>query len=278
MPEVDFCLADSTLGYPPFAVLLDAAVAGGFAGLTLCPRRTYGRALDAGLTPGDVKLALEQHGLRVVGLDSLIAWTGPGDPGGPYFGEPTRDQLWQARDELDVSTINVVLLRGRTVERAQLIDSLAALAVEAEKHAAQLAVEFAPGTAVGTLADTLSVIDEVGSDRLGVTLDVWHHYVTTAPWDSTELPGADLVRLVQLCDAPDLPPKQLAAVTGTARLIPGDGIIDIASFLAMLRGNRVQAPIAVEILSPRSAQSDPVEYAREIGAACRRLPAVSVGQ
>ena len=75
----DLVLSSGSLDNPPIEVLVEAAVAGGFAGLTLWPA----------VYPADPALGerIRDAGLAVTDMDAAIVWVGPDDPGGPYYEE-----------------------------------------------------------------------------------------------------------------------------------------------------------------------------------------------
>ena len=86
-------LTSSTLGNPPFRTLVEAAAAGGFEGLSLWPAHSYARARAEGLSDADLRALLADHGLAVNDVDARVAWVGPGDPGPPYYEEPSEREL-----------------------------------------------------------------------------------------------------------------------------------------------------------------------------------------
>jgi len=81
----DLVLTASSVGCPPFPTLIDAAVRGGFAGLSLWPPETYGAALEAGYRAEQLRRMLDDAGVVVHDVDALVAWAGPGDPGEPQL-------------------------------------------------------------------------------------------------------------------------------------------------------------------------------------------------
>jgi len=64
IPPGSLVLTGSTLGNPPFRVLVEAAAAGGFAGLSLWPRPSYHRARSEGLSDRELRAMLEPFDVR----------------------------------------------------------------------------------------------------------------------------------------------------------------------------------------------------------------------
>jgi len=108
LPPGALVLTGSSLGSPPFRELVEAAAAGGFAGLSLWPAASYQRARAEGLADADLRALLADHGLAVADVDARVAWVGPGDPGPPYREEPSERELFDAAEALGASACNAI--------------------------------------------------------------------------------------------------------------------------------------------------------------------------
>ena len=73
----DLVLTASSVGCPPFPTLIEAAVRGGFAGLSLWPPETYGAAIAAGYRVEQLRQMLDDAGVVAYEVDALVAWAGP---------------------------------------------------------------------------------------------------------------------------------------------------------------------------------------------------------
>jgi sugar phosphate isomerase/epimerase len=275
-------LTGSSLGSPPFRELVEAAAAGGFAGLSLWPAPSYQRARAEGLTDADLRALLADHGLAVNDVDARIAWVGPGDPGPPYREEPSERELFDAAEALGASACNVLLVGAQPVSPASgaatpvdaAAEVFAGICDRAAARGLVAYLEFSAGSAVRSVATALAVVEGAGRPNGGVLLDTWHcHYTRASEGDLRRLPGGRVLA-VQLSDVPALPPADLAWATRRGRLVPGEGVFDFRGFLRALREIGSPAPLTVEVLSDALAAAHPPrELARRLGDAMRRLRA-----
>lgn len=111
---------------------------------------------------------------------------------------------------------------------------------------------------VWTLAETAKLCQEAGPN-IGVTLDAWHwHHSGGTVADILATPRERIVH-VHLSDARQMPP---AEVQDNMRLLPGEGIIDLAGFFQALRKIGWQGGVACETIGPRLDNIAPDEQAR----------------
>jgi sugar phosphate isomerase/epimerase len=273
-------LTGSSLGNPPFRVLVEAAAAGGFAGLSLWPAATYGRARAEGHSDAELRALLADHGLVAHDVDAAIAWFGPGDPGPPYREEPGERELFEAGEALGARCCNVLLVADSAISAetsaASLLDraaeTFAGVCDRAARHGLVATLEFSLGSAVRDARTALAVVERAGRPNSGVLVDTWHlHHGPTRFEDLRALPG-DRVRAVQISDVPADPPTDLAHATRRGRLVPGEGALDWAAFLGMLDSIGSPAPLTVEVLNDGLASALPPRgLARRLGDAVRAL-------
>ena len=100
---------------------------------------------------------------------------------------------------------------------------------------------------IWTLEETLELIDAIGLPNVGLLLDAYH-------WHTTGLTTEDISQLkenqivhVHINDAADIAIEDLK---DNDRLYPGEGVIDIVSFLKSVQQTGYQGPVAQEILTP----------------------------
>jgi sugar phosphate isomerase/epimerase len=275
-------LTGSSLGNPPLRVLVEAAAAGGFAGLSLWPAATYGRARAEGHSDPELRALLADHGLVVNDVDAAIAWVGPGDPGPPYREEPSERELFAAAEALGARCCNVLLVAGAVISSepgaAGLLDAaagaFAGVCDRAARHGLVATLEFSLGSAVRDARTALAVVERAGRSNGALLLDTWHcHHGPTRAEDLRALPG-ERVLGVQISDVPPAPPADLAHATRRARLVPGEGVFDWAGFLALLDAIGSPAPLTVEVLNDELAAAiAPHALARRLGDAVRSLRA-----
>ncbi|MEI4485806.1 TIM barrel protein [Frigidibacter sp. MR17.14] len=172
--------------------------------------------------------------------------------------------------ETEVAALLPVLDAGAALDAAQVItapydpdlsrlsDRLAALSDAAAERGLGTVLEFFPWTSVPDLDTCLRVVEAAGP-RMGMLVDSLHFDRSGS--SLARLAAVDPARLpfAHLCDAPVAPPyttEQLLFTAREGRQIPGEGQIDLLSFLrALPRG----LPLGLEVPGlPGYAAADPL--------------------
>src|SRR5262249_33553105 len=139
-------------------------------------------------------------------------------------------------------------------EVPSLADAAARLAdlcdLAAERGLA-ISYEFLPPTAVPDLATAARLLDAVDRDNFGLVLDTWHWFLQSGGPDPDTLRGIppDRIHILQINDAPSDIGDDWALATMTARLLPGDGVVDTAELLAVLDEIGASPVIITEVFS-----------------------------
>jgi sugar phosphate isomerase/epimerase len=127
----------------------------------------------------------------------------------------------------------ILCFTGPGSDRATVVDGLRELAAEAERLDVRLALEpfqregIESWSQIGTLAEAVALIDEVGSPALGIQFDVWHLWSTPDLFDELA-EHAHLLAGVHVNDWRE-PTRGWAD-----RVLPGDGCADVPAILAAL--------------------------------------------
>ena len=152
-------------------------------------------------------------------------------------------------------------------EPARLQESFGRLAEISQAAGARMAIEGFTLPTVRTPADALAMADTVGPE-IGLTVDTLHLIRTGGSWaDFAALPQ-DRIFHVQLDDGPREAPADLLNEATVARLPPGEGEFDIASFIPLVPSH---ARLAVEAPFRAPPGMTPLERARTIVEATRGL-------
>jgi sugar phosphate isomerase/epimerase len=140
-----------------------------------------------------------------------------------------------------------ILVAGDDRDEARLTANFATLCEAARPYGLTADIEFMPWTAVPNLRSAQRIVAAAAQENGGVLVDSLHFTRSDSGLDELEqLPRAAL-HYAQLCDAPALVPDTDAGLihtARTARLLPGEGGIDLASIFARLPAD---LPISVEI-------------------------------
>jgi len=262
-PE-DLVLSSGSPDNPPIEVLVEAAVLGGFAGLTLWPA----------VYPADPAIGerIRDADLAVVDMDAVIVWVGPDDPGGPYYEEAPREAVFEAAAALGATGVNSLLVCPGSATKEQAVEVMASLADQAAEIGADVYMEFSRNRPIPDPATSADVVAATGRANCGLTVDFWHVFYGPGDFaDFAAIPGY-LIGAIQLNDAPAEPPQDLGWATRHQRCVPGEGAIDLPGALRTIRGAGCQAPITLEVFdSGRLDALGPVGFARLLGDATRRV-------
>ena len=255
-------LTASSVGCPPFPTLIEAAVRGGFAGLSLWPPETYGAALDAGYRAEQLRRMLDDAGVVAHDVDALVAWAGPADPGEPYLQAAPRAFVLDTAAALGARQANAILIGERGTSYEAMAEAVDAMCEEAAAVDVRVGIEFARGSLVRTLADLVAVRALLPPRDVGITVDAWQiHWGPSTLADLAGIPGA-AVFSVQLDDAPAVRPDDFGRATYSGRLVPGEGAADLAGLIGTLDAIGYDGPITVEAINEDLiAATDPVDLA-----------------
>ncbi|WP_419850995.1 sugar phosphate isomerase/epimerase family protein [Candidatus Poriferisocius sp.] len=260
----DLVLSSGSVENPPIEVLVEAAVAGGFTGLTLWPA----------VYPPDPAIGerIRNAGLVVVDMDAAIVWVGPGDPGGPYYEEAPREAVFEAAAALGATGVNTLLVCPGSATREQAVDAMAELADQGASVGVDVYMEFSRNRPIPDPLTSAEVVAATGRANCGLTVDFWHVFYGPGDFaDFASIPGY-LIGAIQLNDAPAKPPDDLAFATRYLRSVPGEGAMDLVGALRTIRSAGCQAPITLEVFdSGRLEALGPVGFARMLGGATRQV-------
>ena len=275
---LDLVLCSGTLARPTaFVDRVDAAVAGGFAGLSLWGR-DYWSARGEGHSDADIRARLDANGLTVAELDPAWWWT-PGsfdaeslvaidDMDVFRYGE---DELFSIADAVGARSVNAVEVLGGRWTLDAATEAFARLCERAAEHDLLVHLEFLPWSCVPDIATAWEIVRGADRPNGGIAVDAWHWFRGN-PDDSMlrSIPGSRILG-VQLDDAPAEPEANLMSASLHERLLPGEGELDLAGLIAALHDIGAVAPIGVEVFSDDLHALEPREAARRAGAATRRL-------
>jgi sugar phosphate isomerase/epimerase len=239
-PGLDFTLAE-VRAYPggPQGVRdvlaregLQAATVGGVFGARLTDATDA--EFDAAL--GDVKAAAQ----AVVACGGARSGTGLAGRA-----EQPRDVLWPL-----------------VVERLRRLDGVL------DGTGVRLGVEFLgvktlrperPYAFVQSMAEANRLLEEAGARNIGLTLDSYHWYAGGDTLETIRQTPAARIALLHVNDAKDVPRERL---DDQDRVMPGEGVIPLADWLAAIAATGFEGYIALEVLGPRLAGLSPQECAR----------------
>jgi sugar phosphate isomerase/epimerase len=278
----DLVLCSGTLPrHTTFSERIDAAVSGGFAGVSLWGRDYWG-ARREGHSDADIRARLADHGLAVAELDPAWWWT-PVAFDAPSlvaiddmevfcYGE---EEMFTLADAVGARSINAVDVLGGRWGIDDAAEALAGLCDRAAEHDLLVHVEFLPWSRIADVATAWEIVRRAERPNAGIAVDAWHWFRGT-PDESVlrSIPG-DKITGIQLDDAPAEPEANAMMATLHNRLLPGAGQLDLVGLVRALRDAGALAPIGVEVFSDELHALGPREAARRAGDSARRVLAAA---
>lgn len=191
--------------------------------------------------------ALDGLGLRVVALEAAMTWANAD----AASAAAEADRLAHQAADLGSRKLVAVCMEAALDDLAHARANLAVLVGAVEPLGVQVCVEFLPFSGIPDLATAWRLVEPLGPSA-GILLDTWHWQRQPGgpcPELLATIPG-ERIGYVQLCDAAAVPGDDAMTEAMTARLLPGDGVVDIAGVLAQLRAMGADPFVATEVFNP----------------------------
>ncbi|WP_182418308.1 sugar phosphate isomerase/epimerase [Bartonella sp. HY038] len=142
-----------------------------------------------------------------------------------------------------------ILVAGDDFDVARLSDNFAEFCQLAATANLTADLEFMPWTAVKSLNEARNIVENAGEKNGGVLIDALHFDRSTSSLDDVVALPPAMIHYVQLCDGPvpyGKSDEELIAIARSARLMPGDGGIDLPALMQVVPQN---TPISIEVAS-----------------------------
>lgn len=168
------------------------------------------------------------------------------------------ETLVATADELGFTYLQTVIDNSDLNHAARQVAELAAIA---SQHSLAVALEFMPFRPLSRLSEALLLIDKCGANNVQLVLDALHFFRSGSHVTELRHLNTD-VALVQLCDAPRIPPPELDLISEAReqRLEPGRGELALHALLDSVRDG---TPLAVEVPRQSSVVADPLSRAHQ---------------
>ena len=267
----DLVLCPGTVPKATFRARVAAAAAGGFSGIGLwLPHR--GRAHAEGLSDADMRAILDDHALVVTDIEAITDFGLCFRGGADAAREPTAQErlAYEVASAVGATTVTVVEGPGEPMPVEPAAEAFALLCDRAAAHGLDVAIEFWAHSAIG-VREAAAIVGSAVRANGGLLVDTWHAHHDPQAADVLRAVSNGGVKSVQVADVgSDTSPDYFAA-TMHARRLPGDGVADLVSWIAMLDAIGARAPLGVEVLSDALHTLAPGEAARQAGNAMRAL-------
>jgi len=209
---------------------------------------------------GEALAALEHNGISIASAEGF-----PILPGTDLRDRAGDLEIMRELGATSVNTYSMDPDRGRS------FDQLAALAEMAAELDMASTLEFIPSLQIADLEEALAAVRHTGRSSCRLMVDCLH--LIRSGGSVTELASIPPARIGygQICDAPLVPViEDYAEEAGLERLVPGDGELPLAEFVAALADD---IPIGIEVPRCSLARSGvgPLERLAPCVEATRRL-------
>lgn len=265
--------ADLVLSSPPvsrFPLLerLAPFAEAGFRGISIQPGDVW--ALEAeGMSSSEIKARIADAGLVVTEMDCTACWmdhqTRTEQVGGltAFLRQLTPEPIIATAARIGAQSVSAIDLSVQPASRDEAAKGFARLCTLAAEHGLKAQIEFLPTGGIRSLAEAMAVVEAAGCDNGGVTLDAWHFFRSGSTLEElAKIPG-HRIHAVQLCDAPAAPGADLWTELMTARLLPGEGALDVVGLVRTLDAIGCTAPTGVEVFHTRQDAMSLSEIARD---------------
>jgi sugar phosphate isomerase/epimerase len=159
--------------------------------------------------------------------------------------------------------------RPKSEQRKIYLDRFRAAADILSRSHVRLGLEFLgplhlrkmfPYEFIWRMDEMLQFAKECGP-AIGLELDSWHWYHAGASVKDIIAAGKEHIINVQVNDSPDLPPEK---IQDSERLMPGEGVIDLAAFFRALKEIGYQEGVSPEVFG-RGLKDMPPEQGARLG-------------
>jgi sugar phosphate isomerase/epimerase len=260
-------LSTGTVGNPPLENLIEAAAAGGYGAVAIWPA-DYLAWRESGITDSEARTRLSDAGITVSQVDCLLMWSR--NPGSARAAAEEAD-VFSAAEAFGAGIVSVIGPGDDRFSVDQLAETLAGTCDRGAERGFSIALEVAPWKGNVDLETAVRLIKATGKSNAGLVIDSWHLFRGATPAAQLAAVPGEMVTSIQISDAPYAPGSDLVAETMGARLLPGQGAIDLDRFLQSLDNQSDGVALTVEVLSDELRAAGPAEAARLTGEATRSV-------
>ena len=194
----------------------------------------------------EVAAALADRGVRIGDLEIIRL--------APHTNTESFIRFFDTAQFLDARHVTIV--NDDPVE-ARAAETLSRLCESAAPFNLTMNLEPMPWTATRTIGEAARIVGLCGQRNAGILIDAFHFYRGGSRREQLETLSPDSLNIFQICDAPadfDPTPEVIRHMARTAREIPGQGELDLASLISLVPATAI---ISVEIPSQRLIRDYP---------------------
>ena len=149
--------------------------------------------------------------------------------------------------------------------RRIIAENIGRLAQIGEPYGVRIQIEPVVWGQINSLSRCLEVIDEIGSDNTGVSVDLWHFHAgrATTPDDVAKL-DKDLICNIHFCDGKAPGPNESWDEELQRAFYPGQGDIPLREYADAIKATGYDGPWSAELISRKHWEDDSREVLRRL--------------
>jgi sugar phosphate isomerase/epimerase len=208
----------------------------------------------------EMKEIFDDNGLKHLELEFLMDWFLDHDDERRQASDEIRELLFDAAGALDAHHIKVGNIPGTPAEMSRLTESFGELCSEAALHTdATIVYEFMPfDTNVRSVDAALAVVEGAGAENGGIAIDTWHMSKLDIQPDELRRIPLEYLSWVELSDGMLDDMDDLVDETVNHRALPGEGELDLRSYIEACSEHGYTGPWGVEVLS-EELRNNPID-------------------
>jgi sugar phosphate isomerase/epimerase len=245
----------------PLDERMDAALGAGFGALSTSPREAM-FLREKGVKLTDAARRARSAGVPMLVLDAVYSWLRPSDAFGGSEPTSVEDCLHMA-SEMGVQFINAIAMRRRDDLSTELIaERFAHLCHRASDIGCKIHLEFEPHSLVPDIVSAWEIVRLAGCENGGVLFDSWHFFRGNPDFQALESIPGERIFSCQISDGTAERVGHWSEEMLHHRLLPGDGVFDLARAIRCLSDSGGLTLCGPEVLSDELHVLSPTSAAR----------------
>jgi sugar phosphate isomerase/epimerase len=284
MDRTSLVFCSPPVAHIPLLDRLAPVAAAGFDALSVQPSDVW-MLEEQGMPASEIAARIADAGLAVAEVDCTANWMPRQDRAGSSAGELaellrglTAARVVATAARIGARSVAAIDMSPTPPSLDEAAAGFAALSDLAAEHGLKAHIEFLPVSAIRSLAEAWAIVEAAGRPNGGLTIDAWHFFRSGSTLAQLAAIPGGRIHTVQLCDAPAVPAADPWAELMTARLLPGEGGLDLTDLVRTLDAIGAEAPVGVEVFNSRQEGQPLDAVARDWAQSTRALLAKARGQ
>lgn len=196
----------------------------------------------------EMRRILDNNDIKYFEIEILENWYKAGEL--RRSSDKTRKEMLEVAAEVGVSTIKLgSSISAEPLNIELMTECFAEFADQTAQSNTSIMIEFMPFAHLNTLAPALDIVSGANRKNAGVLLDIWHMARANVDFSEITKIPKNFIKGIELDDADRYPIESLFLDTIHKRQLPGDGVLDIDTFIKSVLATGYDGPWGVEVIS-----------------------------